>query len=122
MKSAIRRYDAIGRYGGEEFLILLPGSDGEAARVQAERVREALAASPFASGADFLPVTCSIGASWRARPAVSDTDSLVREADLALYRAKDRGRNCVEVTAAEPVAAGQSDLPSLAFALTLDRH
>jgi len=122
MKSAIRRYDAIGRYGGEEFLILLPGCEGEAACVQAERIREAVAASPFPAGADFLPVTCSIGASWRGRPSVSDTDSLVREADLALYRAKDRGRNRVEITAWQPESAGDSDLPSLALAITADHR
>ncbi|SPF46554.1 Response regulator receiver modulated diguanylate cyclase [Candidatus Sulfopaludibacter sp. SbA4] len=120
MKSAIRRYDAIGRYGGEEFLILLPGCEGETARLQAERVRESLAASPFTSGADSVSVTCSIGASWRGRPGISDTDSLVRDADLALYCAKDRGRNRVEMAAAQPPAAGDADLPSLALAV--DRH
>ena len=122
MKSAIRRYDAIGRYGGEEFLILLPGCQGEAARVQAERIREAVAAGPFTSGADRFPVTCSIGASWRERAAAPDIDSLVREADLALYRAKDAGRNRVEMIECQPDAPGDSDLPTLARAVAVERH
>jgi diguanylate cyclase (GGDEF)-like protein len=114
MKSAVRRYDAVGRYGGEEFLIVIPGCDGDAACVQAERLREAIADGPIVDGSQALPVTCSIGVSWRSSPVGSDADGLVREADLALYRAKDRGRNCVEIAAPERPL---SDLPSLAIAV-----
>lgn len=96
MKAAVRCYDSIGRYGGEEFLAVLPGCSGPAAGQQAERIREAVAGQPFPSGGDLLSVTCSIGVSWRDSPLVHDADQLIREADLALYRAKDRGRNCVE--------------------------
>ncbi|HEY1337611.1 MAG TPA: diguanylate cyclase [Bryobacteraceae bacterium] len=95
MKSAIRCYDAIGRYGGEEFLIVLPGCDAASAAAQAERLRESLACSPF-GGADVpLNITCSIGISWRSVPESDDPDVLVREADGALYQAKDHGRNQV---------------------------
>jgi diguanylate cyclase (GGDEF)-like protein len=96
MKAAVRRYDSIGRYGGEEFLVVLPGCSGSLASHQAERIREAVAGEPFTSGGVVFPVTCSIGASWSESPSVHDADQLIREADLALYRAKDRGRNCVE--------------------------
>jgi two-component system cell cycle response regulator len=100
MKSAIRSYDSVGRCGGEEFLIVLPGCDGDSAFTQAERVRESIAASPMASGPILLPVTCSIGTASRLHPTSDDRDGLLRESDLALYRAKDGGRNQVARAAA----------------------
>jgi diguanylate cyclase (GGDEF)-like protein len=101
MKSAVRRYDSVGRYGGEEFLIVLPGCAEDAAFIQAERVREAVANEPFVAGTKVLPITCSIGVAGRADPCDSNTDTLVREADAALYMAKGRGRNRVERPQAE---------------------
>lgn len=119
MKSAVRRYDAIGRYGGEEFLIVLPGCDGDEASAQAERIRQALAASPFVFGTQSIPVTCSIGVSYRVRPVMSDADPLIREGDLALYLAKDHGRNRVETSVApqDISTPGPADLPNLVMAL-----
>ena len=101
VQSTIRRYDSVGRYGGEEFLVVLPGCSGAAAGQQAERIREAVARSPFLPGGDPLPVTCSIGVAWRNSPSVHDADHLIRESDIALYRAKDDGRN--RVATATPV-------------------
>jgi diguanylate cyclase (GGDEF)-like protein len=100
MKAAVRRYDSVGRYGGEEFLIVLPGCTEDAAFLQAERVRQAVATEPFIAGTHALPITCSIGVSGRSLPSESNTDALVREADGALYQAKRRGRNRVERPAA----------------------
>ncbi len=97
MKAAIRVYDSLGRYGGEEFLIVLPGCERHAARTQAERIRESVSADPFPAGPLFLQVTCSIGVACHTGPNPAGPDALVREADLALYRAKDNGRNRVEV-------------------------
>lgn len=97
MREALRSYDSVGRYGGEEFLIVLPGCDGESAACQAERVRETFAASPFSVGQRSLAVTCSIGVSSRALPSEADRGALLRESDLAMYRAKDAGRNRVEL-------------------------
>jgi diguanylate cyclase (GGDEF)-like protein len=96
MKSVIRRYDSIGRYGGEEFLVVLPGCDGSAAHAQAERFREALASEPITAAGQSIQVTCSIGVSASTGASASSTDALIRDADLACYRAKDRGRNRVD--------------------------
>ena len=82
----------MGRYGGEEFLVVLPGCDFAAATVQAERLREAIAATPFVLPRHELPLTCSIGV---ACAEGTPPETLIRYADEALYQAKAQGRNCV---------------------------
>jgi two-component system cell cycle response regulator len=101
MKSVMRNYDAVGRYGGEEFLVVLPGCDCDGAYTQAERIREAIGIDPFRAQGDVFGITCSLGFSWRAMASPEDADALIREADLALYQAKARGRNRVECYATE---------------------
>jgi diguanylate cyclase (GGDEF)-like protein len=99
MKSAIRAYDSLGRYGGEEFLIVLPGCDGEHAIRQAERIHEAITGPSFSFDGSLFASTCSLGVSWRVNASPQDAYDLIREADLALYRAKAAGRNRVEAFA-----------------------
>jgi two-component system, cell cycle response regulator len=105
MKSAMRAYDVVGRYGGEEFLAVLPGCCAEDARAQAERIRVSFAGELFRARGEILSVTCSFGVSWREVAASSDADALIREADMALYTAKANGRNRVECYAGELIEA-----------------
>lgn len=95
MRSVLRTHDAFGRYGGEEFLLLLPGCDEAAAARVAERARAAVAATPFPAGHVAVPMTVSLGIATTSTAAADPTE-LIERADRALYRAKARGRNCVE--------------------------
>jgi two-component system, cell cycle response regulator len=95
MQSEIRGYDAVGRYGGEEFLVVLPGCDLAAGQAQAERLRHRIVSRTVRAGSTALAVSCSIGVSWRAGPAQVTADALIHEADVALYAAKEAGRNRV---------------------------
>jgi diguanylate cyclase (GGDEF)-like protein len=94
IRDNIRPLDLCGRFGGEEFLILLPDADGETTRAVAERLRESVASTRFEYQGQLLEVTVSVGlAVWDGQ---EDVDELIQRADTALYRAKDRGRNRVE--------------------------
>jgi len=101
MRGSIRRYDSVGRYGGEEFLAVLPGCDGAAAAVQAERLRLALASALFSAGRHHITATCSIGSASCSGAVPCDADDLIRYADSALYAAKEHGRNRTESAYAE---------------------
>jgi diguanylate cyclase (GGDEF)-like protein len=93
MSSTLRPYDAVGRYGGEEFLIVLPGSDGLGALTVAERIREAFARRPVTTSAGPVSVTLSLGVASEGGEAATESNALLRAADSALKRAKSGGRN-----------------------------
>jgi two-component system, cell cycle response regulator len=93
--SAVRPYDSVGRYGGEEFLIIMPGCGGQDIENQAERLRRSLSVSPIAVGDLALNVTASFGATYTLPALRSQQEGLIRTADEALYKAKRSGRNRV---------------------------
>ena len=94
LRQTLRREDVLGRWGGEEFLVLAPHTDGTGVRTLAERMREAVAGAPVEIGdGTTVAVTVSLGC---ASGAGVDGGELVTSADAALYRAKAAGRNRVE--------------------------
>ncbi len=95
MRESQRKIDMLGRVGGEEFAILLPGADPEAARAFAERLRQRVAGTPMARDGSSIAITVSIGIASLA-PAERSGDAALVRADQALYRAKRGGRNRVE--------------------------
>lgn len=103
MRACVRSYDSVGRYGGEEFLIVVPTGDGNSTAAVAERVREAISEKPVMTESGPISVTASLGI------AVSidrDAKEVLRSADEALYCAKARGRNRVERFDASMIPAG----------------
>ena len=100
VSASVRLYDYVGRYGGEEFLIVLPGCGTEAAR-HAERIRAEASCEPISTGQEMITVTLSLGAAVSSDGANNNVDALIRAADAALYRAKRAGRNRVETDSPE---------------------
>ncbi len=101
IKKNIRNIDLACRYGGEEFVIVMPDTDMALARVVAERIRNEVALHPFIveEGAKQLPITVSLGVSTLENDS-DNGDTLIKRADNALYEAKRAGRNTVMYQAA----------------------
>ncbi|MFO0879644.1 MAG: diguanylate cyclase [Gemmataceae bacterium] len=95
MAHAMRPYDLVGRYGGEEFLIVLPGCDLEASLNVGDRIRQRISDHPVLHADESIPVTISLGATVSPRTPTTTAVGLIRAADRALYLAKDGGRNRV---------------------------
>jgi diguanylate cyclase (GGDEF)-like protein len=95
--ASVRSYDFVGRYGGEEFLVVLNNCNPAFALARAEEIRKAIGQRPMPSASGPIPVTMSLGLvisqQWGHRPV----EELLQEADAALYTAKAEGRNCVRV-------------------------
>ncbi len=96
LQNEVRSVDVVARYGGEEFVAVLPETSLAGAMIFAERIREHVAATPFASSlVEPLRLTASIGVSSYPSATISTVDDLFARADEALYRAKADGRNRV---------------------------
>lgn len=95
IRSQLREYDLVGRYGGEEFLLLLPGCNAADCRRIAERIRNRIEAEPARYGQLIIRVTASLGLASTDAVGMVPSD-LIAAADAALYRAKENGRNRVE--------------------------
>lgn len=93
VQTAVRVYDLVGRYGGEEFLVVAPGAGPAEALAVAERIRGAIAERPVVWEGSEIAITTSIGVVSVA--SGEDLFQAIGRADAALYKAKDAGRNCV---------------------------
>jgi diguanylate cyclase (GGDEF)-like protein len=100
MKTVLRASDLKCRYGGEEFLVLLPETTASGASKVAELLRRDLEAHPVAWNGEAIPVTASFGVAV-VKPGEGDTSAVIGRADAALYRAKENGRNMVCLAEAE---------------------
>ena len=97
MKSDARATDVIARYGGEEFMILMPDTSADEALVAAERLRRRVADHLVSGGPKPVRITVSIGISAAAGGPGAQAERLLRQADEALYAAKQAGRNCTRI-------------------------
>ncbi len=89
----------VGRYGGEEFLVVLNKCDPGSAVARAENLRYKISSKPVPCGAESLQITISIGLALSSDFLDSDIDEIIQRADVGLYAAKSAGRNCVRLAA-----------------------
>jgi diguanylate cyclase (GGDEF)-like protein len=106
MHSMARTYDSIGRYGGEEFLVILPDCCMECATAFAERLCSFISSDQIDTPEGLIPVTFSLGVATSVGGKRMGENFLVRAADAALYKAKENGRNRVEVAAKDVLLEG----------------
>ena len=97
MHKLVRSYDFIGRYGGEEFMFVLPECCGECTAGFAERVRLSICSESMDTSGGMISISISLGVASSGKNRGWDADAMVKAADAALYRAKEKGRNRVEV-------------------------
>jgi len=108
MTNFIRPYDAVGRYGGEEFLIVVPSSDAMGALGLSERIRHGIEATPILADGVSISVTGSFGIAASTPGHLLDPQEMIRLADDALYRAKKNGRNRCELAAQQDLTTHRS--------------
>jgi two-component system, cell cycle response regulator len=110
LQRSVRSYDMVGRFGGEEFLVILNRCDGNSAATRAEHIRAAVAKRPFQTRSNSLAITISIGLALSTDFEHQSLDEILASVDAALYAAKNAGRNCVR--RARPAKGAQiSEVP-----------
>jgi two-component system cell cycle response regulator len=97
IKRKVRKSDKVGRYGGDEVIIVLPNCDLVEIRKISERLRASVARRGVKTGLETFPVTISAGCASTENRLQPSAEKLIRAADAALLRAKNQGRNCVVV-------------------------
>ena len=102
--SSLREYDGIGRHGGEEFLLVIPGCDLATTTRRANQIRELIASQTIPTPRGATSVTVSMGLT--VTDSSTNSDLLLRSADAALYQAKRNGRNRVEQAITHEIAIG----------------
>jgi diguanylate cyclase (GGDEF)-like protein len=98
----------VGRYGGEEFLVVLNNCDPAFAFARAEEIRNTIAQRPVQTSAGLVPVTMSLGLLLSHEWWLRSVEELLHEADIALYAAKAAGRNCVKLASPLPRVASRA--------------
>lgn len=109
--AAVRSYDYVGRYGGEEFLVVLNNCDESSSLLRAEQIRQVIASTPVQTALNPIPVTMSLGVLSTKHWAHRSTEEILHEVDVALYSAKAAGRNCVRV--ASPSLPPNAPIPAI---------
>jgi diguanylate cyclase (GGDEF)-like protein len=110
LRASVRAYDSVGRYGGEEFLVVSPGCESSAGINQAERLRQVVSLQPVNIQDTAISVTVSLGVATLDRETQGGVEQLLGAADRALYRAKVGGRNRLEVANAV-LSPSSNELP-----------
>ncbi len=108
LSGVLRQGDRLGRYGGEEFLIVVDRSTNETLAAMAERLRQVIADEPFDLNGEMRAITASFGGAVSPRSGAS-VEALTATADRALYEAKERGRNCIVLADGDMAVPGPSD-------------
>ena len=96
LRAQLRVYDGVGRYGGEEFLMVLPSCDLPNALLRANELREIIAKTPVVSSGEERLITMSMGVAISACEGKNEVEMLLNQADAGLYKAKEKGRNRIE--------------------------
>ncbi|MCG2722523.1 MAG: GGDEF domain-containing protein [Thermodesulfovibrionales bacterium] len=97
VKRHTRKSDIFARYGGEEFIMLLPQTSRKGARREAERVREAVSEHSFCTEKTAVSITVSVGVASFPHKKIKNHDDLIHCADTAMFEAKKKGRNMVNI-------------------------
>jgi two-component system, cell cycle response regulator len=101
--ASVRSYDYVGRYGGEEFLVVLNNCDASSSASRAEQIRQAIADAPVQTAWGAIPVTMSFGVLSTRDCGLRSVEEVLHEVDAALYQAKATGRNCIRFTNPNPL-------------------
>jgi len=96
LRAQLRVYDGVGRYGGEEFLMVLPSCDLPNALLRANELREIIANTPVVCSGEEKLITMSMGVAVSACEGKNEVEMLLNQADAGLYKAKEKGRNRIE--------------------------